>query len=387
MRIYLLNDTSAEHAGCNAVMRSIRAACTGHDIIAVHRVGELWRDLAAIKACDAVLVNGEGTIHHRAEKGRFLLEVLREAQELGKKTLLVNALFQEEPPFYPDVLRNLDYFSVREPMSAQCARRCGGNPVVRLDSCAGIDLSAGASFKVSAAAVRGDTHPAAPTHGLLEKLDLAHLGLGGRFEDVVATLKTCRLYVTGQHHGVYAAGLAGIPFVPVVSNSHKIESLIEWSALPIPVCRTLEEVQQGIEYALNHPEVYEEFHDFLMSRRPFGAGDLNRVLSRTASTPPPRDETAPERLRRVIGGRPVGVLLHGPSVNAFKERAQDFADKEMAYGSINFFRVMEEDILAPIGRDLDFVYCSSEEELPRRLRDIETFLALRPFPTKKCRTR
>ena len=92
-------------------------------------------------------------------------------------------------------------------------------------------------------------------------------------------------------------------------------------------------------------------------------------------------ETAAERLRRVIAGRTVGILLHGPSVETMRERVTEFADLDLSYTSLNLFRVMEEDVLSQIAKDLDFVMCSSEEELPRRLHDIEEFLSRSPDKT------
>lgn len=57
--------------------------------------GQQSRDalLARRAVADAVLINGEGSIHHSAARATFLLALLQKAQQRGKKVLLVNALF------------------------------------------------------------------------------------------------------------------------------------------------------------------------------------------------------------------------------------------------------------------------------------------------------
>lgn len=298
MRVYLFNDTSTEnHAGCQAVMESLGKALSGHEIIARNCVGERFYDHQAMRTCDAVVVNGEGTLHHG--RGAWLLEMLELGQSLGKRTLLVNALFQFDPPFFPDVLRRLDYFSVREIRSLKDAWLCGGDPELLLDSCVGASLEGGQAMPAVAGIVKGGTHQQSPAHGLLEALSYQRYGLQNSFKDFVATLRNCRLYITGEHHGVYACGLAGVPFVALPSNSHKIEGLLEWSGLPIPVATTLGEVYQQVEWALGHPEVFVEFQKFLLTHRCFQSADLDRALA--AARPAPTlirnyDETGARRL-------------------------------------------------------------------------------------------
>jgi hypothetical protein len=280
VQIYLFNDTSPEHAGCRAVMESLGRAMAGHAVISRNKVGERFYDEQALRDCDAVLVNGEGTLHHG--HGEFLLEMLGKGQELGKRTLLVNALFQQTPPFFPEVLARLDHFSVREPRSFECAKACGGNPQLMLDACAGATLQGGKAREGISGIVKGDTHPHSPLHGLLDEFPLPHAGLGENFADFIATMRNCEVYITGQHHAIYGCGLAGTPFVALPSNSHKIESLIEWSGLPIAVCGSLHDVRKQMRFAKNNPEVFKAFQAFLQSQHFFDAGDLNKVFGRTS---------------------------------------------------------------------------------------------------------
>src|SRR5262245_5298557 len=109
LKVYLFNDTSrSRHAGCKAVMRSLRAELAEFaDVTATHTVGSTSVDATALALCDAVVVNGEGTIHHDSPRANFLITMLAEAQAAGKRTALVNALYQQEHLPAPDVLARL----------------------------------------------------------------------------------------------------------------------------------------------------------------------------------------------------------------------------------------------------------------------------------------
>lgn len=266
--IYLFNDTSAVHAGSRAVMAALEAILAGGRIIGRHRVNTTAIDEDAWARADWVVVNGEGTLHHDQPSGRFLLEQLGRAQEAGKRTALVNALFQQEPPYHAAVLARLDHFSVRETASAASARASGGNPAVKLDLSAAHyrSLPPRPPTRRLPPVNVGFQHEGAGLDFRVSDLPHPYYGLDDDFAAIVANLRATRLYITGQHHGVYAAGLAGVPFVAVGSNSHKIEGLIAWSGLPIPVCRRQSELAAAVDFARGHRRVFLEFHRFLLAQ-------------------------------------------------------------------------------------------------------------------------
>ena len=269
MKIYLFNDTSrSRHAGCKAVMRSLKAELSSFaEIVAIHSVGGKVVDADAFAACDAVVVNGEGTIHHDSPNANFLMMALAWAQAAGKKTALVNALYQQEGSAFSQVLGRLDLLTVREVRSAANARAQGGRPWVLPDSASDrAQLIAANPLKVVAGILKGGAHPKAPSATWLDTIDVPKLDMSvGSFDEIVATLKQVDVYVTGQHHGVYAAALAGIPFVALTSNSHKVEGLIEWSGLPIPVVTNEAGVKPAIDYALQNRDMFDAFAQFIAS--------------------------------------------------------------------------------------------------------------------------
>lgn len=284
-KIYFLNDTMRSHAGSKAVMRSLEHQLREHTIIARHCVGSMEYDAVALDACDIVFVNGEGTLHHGAVRGRFLMDVLNTAQNKGKITFLVNAVMQEEPPYYSEVLQRLDFFSVREPFSFENAKTNGGNPLLLLDSAADpYFLRPGKVLHKLPDLVKGYTHVHSPCAGLLDDATAVRFGLLDEqlyhFNDIISTLKTTKLYITGQHHAIYAAGFAKIPFIAVPSNSHKIESLLAWSKVPIPFYDGSGSLEEAIAFAQNNPKIYDDFERFLRSQPIFQKHHLDDVLSK-----------------------------------------------------------------------------------------------------------
>ncbi len=79
-------------------------------------------------------------------------------------------------------------------------------------------------------------------------------------------------------------------------------------------------------------------------------------------------------MRKTINGRTVGVMLHGGSIRELEERAEEFADLDISWLSINRFKVMEDKILSKMGKSLDVVFLMSEQEMPRRVKDVNAYL-------------
>jgi hypothetical protein len=124
----------------------------------------------------------------------------------------------------------------------------------------------------------GYQHDGANLGFKLTDLGFPYYGLDEDFRTIVANLRTAKLYITGQHHGVYAAGLAGIPFIAVPSNSHKIEGLIDWCGLPLPLCRTPAEILDWIPRIEQMREVFRAFHEFMVRQPVFTREHLWNAL-------------------------------------------------------------------------------------------------------------
>jgi hypothetical protein len=230
---------------------------------------------------DVILINGEGTIHHSSPRAQFLLNLILRAKQAKKKVLLVNALFQQYECPTSDLLRDLALLAVREPRSAAYASRFGGSPLVLLDSAADPRfLKQGRALPLHHGCLIGGFHEKGLLYDPFGDIDGQKLTMrNNSFEDIVTTLRSAEVYLTAQHHGVYAAALAGCPFVTTPSNSHKIEGFIQWTGLPIPICMSMREISSAVQFAIRNRSMYSELADFLQSHSVLNSTILAEAIS------------------------------------------------------------------------------------------------------------
>lgn len=256
MRVALFNDTGRyPHVGC-------RAVSSGHDrmlaraglTVAYRSYYREWRDVAhrlrtrrvlaerslrdRIAEVEAVIVNGEGTIHHRG--GRHLLAILRLAQALPRRTYLVNAVLQDLDPSDLDVLRRLSGCTVRDMASSAYLQRLHIPHEVVFDALIEAAFVTRPAVNLAGRIVVTDWHGSrhldvgAACMRLLSELGeeavfypLEDEARAAHWAHALADLRTARVIVTGRHHGVCLAALAGVPFVALGSNTWKIEGLLQ----------------------------------------------------------------------------------------------------------------------------------------------------------------
>lgn len=127
MRIAIINDTrSTNHYGCLMVMRNIELLLSKQevDVVWTWPVGVDWRktksEIVNKPKVDAIIVNGEGTIHHGPK--RWQADALAEFGAFAQNTLkvpvfLINAtLYANEQSLY-ESLRSYNSIYVRDRMS------------------------------------------------------------------------------------------------------------------------------------------------------------------------------------------------------------------------------------------------------------------------------
>lgn len=125
MKIALINDTSVVgHYGCAAVVDVIERLfeSAGSKIAYRHPVGVDWRAhaqaISAIERADAVVVNGEGSIHHGSKRARMLAAIAPYCAERCKPCYLINATLQDNDESIAADLRKFTYAWVRESASS-----------------------------------------------------------------------------------------------------------------------------------------------------------------------------------------------------------------------------------------------------------------------------
>jgi polysaccharide pyruvyl transferase WcaK-like protein len=124
MKFVIFNDTRTNnHHGCECVLNVIERnlLARGGDVLCTSPLNNpWWKDgklKTSIDACDVVLINGEGTIHHGSKYGLWLLEAAKYAKEKNKKVFLINALWQENPDSFYNYLSFFDGVYVRDSLS------------------------------------------------------------------------------------------------------------------------------------------------------------------------------------------------------------------------------------------------------------------------------
>ncbi len=264
----------------------------------------------AIDECDAVVINGEGTIHHHG--GQDFLAISELAQVMDKPVFLVNCVI-EEVENYDDVMKKMTDFTVRELRSSKYLQSKGISHRIVPDSIIDADFSDKADTDFSGKIICTDWHPQRDKDtGItmaryiernsatenIEFFSFHHWRYieNENWRNTVANFKNAKCVVTGRHHGMYAAGLAGVPFVVLPSNTYKIEGTIELSGLDLPITTNIHELESKVKYAIDNPNLFKDFRHFLLKDKPLSTFS---VLSDNIPTPKRKPEEVKAELTRI----------------------------------------------------------------------------------------
>jgi hypothetical protein len=225
-------------------------------------VAPLWQE------ADTIILNGEGTIHHTGVGALTLLGFCKIAKDLGKKVFILNCSIFDLEPFLLKALRDyVDGIAVREPLSlryladhaipatqsADCLflmeggdERVGDWP--KLESSKKYALYTpgvlAAFGRVSGEGVRRDVSQlrqagyevffhVVETEDERVAPDAAQAGarilpLGClNWRQVPPFLRRMEMVVSGRYHINIFAALAGVPFLPLSTNTGKMAGVLE----------------------------------------------------------------------------------------------------------------------------------------------------------------
>jgi len=281
MNIYLVNDTSSFHAGSKAAITSLKGKIhsAGHAVIdSCPRLQE--PDVDSLIECDALIVNGEGTMRDEEknwETGRIdtLMNFLLRAKLMKKKSYLINTVWCNMSSRWTDVLKKLNQVTVRETSSRDEMMKSGITPEVYLDLSYSCPIEGYRGIDFTGQTVIGTFYPKNTPDRVDQNSPLfkgmPRLGLGGSIENdevadwsvVINSLNTANLYITGQHHGVYAACKARTPFVAIRVNTHKLTGLLKWAESDIPIAENGSQVKEIMDWAKTHKDSYERLFDWM----------------------------------------------------------------------------------------------------------------------------
>ncbi len=302
--IVVLNDTATiAHYGCKVVMKRIVDSLAGYGFdVATVSVYSTWRvHRKVIDRAVAVVVNGEGTLHHSAARGRTLVEVAPYCLKRKIPVFLINSVWQDNNDEMAADAASFDLRYVRESRSERQMADQGLEAVTVADLTLGWHYSdqesrPARSGRIYTDAVgmpatdllyslfrsdpgsryltmtppeghRGDypdsafvrlRPPLDSTIWLSSRLAIKRLYkrlwlVRGAIKTAVrrsrgdlemlplpgfmSALESAELVITGRFHGVCLCLLSGTPFLALTSNSHKIEGMLEDAGLSHRIVR------------------------------------------------------------------------------------------------------------------------------------------------------
>lgn len=269
-RVAIFNDTRrTSHYGCEFVMETLIAQLRARAIEPVFfwPMGEDWRGrpqvAQALRSVDAVIVNGEGSIHHsaRRERAHYLAEIAGHAEDTaGIPAFLVNSSLYALEQSVVDKLRRFESIYLRESRSLAALAGSGiaaavvpdltllvaPPPRVARHGVLGTDsVKRDVAQVLKALCQRRGWHHSKLTHAARPRLSeyglgydslrrhakWAHAALTGRNtrdrRAFLAWLASHTLLCTGRFHAVTLALATRTPFLAVESNTPKISGLLE----------------------------------------------------------------------------------------------------------------------------------------------------------------
>lgn len=214
-RILLLNDTSDYHSGCAEVVKNF----TFDDSIKTNDPIDI--DFSKYRL---VLLNGEGTMHHcgveRPNTIKFIT-ALRQAQQAGCETQLLNTVWQDMTNDYDDVLKRCSVIEVRDVVSQRdLSKKHGITSIVRPDRSILSDVP---YIKYPQQKIYKGQWFISPFEITLPYKEINIFKQS--WNEIVNRLRHAELLVTGRHHEAYAAIKAKCKFIVLPSNSYKNEGI------------------------------------------------------------------------------------------------------------------------------------------------------------------
>lgn len=252
---------SRYHGGSAAVIRALRA-------IAVRKG---WRLVGRDEKYDAMLMNGEGSMHHGARDFHRKMNKLASAIAAGKPGFLVNTVWQDNPNDYDDILRNLSGVSARDIISQQDLLERHGIAARLLPDISCADPLPRWTLRRN---YRGT--PAVTDFWFPDKARFAEgykmFPDAGRLPfrrwswgRAIASMNTASYLITGRQHAVYAACRARTPFIASEGNTHKIAGFIKTAGVDIPVATHPAELNEMRQVPEKHADEYRKLFAWLDS--------------------------------------------------------------------------------------------------------------------------
>ena len=271
-RLYIANDTSDYHGGSAAVMKTIISTATSAGWQCEIEIEKSVIEVDRIESCDAVLVNGEGTMHGNKRRASHLMQVLGFAQGLNKQTALCNTSWFDMGNDHDATLRRLDQLCVREIHSArELEIKHGLRPDIHPD----FSLLCDVKTNLEVPEVRFlTTDFYAPMFDCfvvlkggpvaqLPFLDMRNLN----WDETVSRVANAKVFLTGRFHGLMAACRASTRFVAFSGNTPKIDGTLAWFGDTRAMVNNPRDFISAMKSSHRNLAYYNEFFDWIRSHK------------------------------------------------------------------------------------------------------------------------
>ena len=230
----LLNDTTHYHHGCAKVIETY----SFDDSIATNAPIDV-----NFLEYSTVILNGEGTMHHDQSNALKFLQALKDAQQVGCDTQLVNTVWQDMTNDFDDVLDKCSLIEVRDIISQQELKSRHGIiselfpdrsiiPYVPFKDYSPVIMYQGNRFDSKVDSF---------------KLDCPKINIFKEdWNSIVNRLRHAKLLITGRHHEAYAALKAKCKFIVLPGNTYKNEGIyLNAGVYPINTLDKIQDVLNG----------------------------------------------------------------------------------------------------------------------------------------------
>lgn len=268
-KILLLNNTESFHSGSLQVINFLKKHLSHYHIDLNQKI-----KILDPQSYDLIILNGEGTLHDDSKKVKSYMSFLSNASDLGVKTFLVNAVWQNNSKEYCEILKKIDYIGVREIKSKK--------EILKHITIDNIDIDLDLSYYIDVEKIlfpktniiSGNYYVSGKESTKLIK-NVGEDGYIDIFNDswnnIVNKLRMSNLLITGRHHEMYAACKARCPFIVIDGNTHKNTGLLETFGVNIPTLQqncSLEEINQSINSIPQYKDQFLKLFD-RMEQHPF----------------------------------------------------------------------------------------------------------------------
>lgn len=264
MKIRVIGDHSNYHCGSAAAFQAICTEVRRHGQIV--DVGDDDYDL--------LVVNGEGSMHHDSKSCRNKMSQIQSALDTGRRAVLINTVWQENPSKYAELLARCDQVVAREICSAHELAGIGIQAEVKMDQAFSLEIEDVEPVNFDGAILVTDFY--CREFGTFARITgkwankFVYMDLREwSWSRLVRSMETASLLITGRHHAVYAACKARLPFLALEGNTHKISGLIKTASSHVPIFEDFSDLKDSLSWPSKNRSSYDELFDWMHGQAPW----------------------------------------------------------------------------------------------------------------------